>query len=587
MKRFLKRRWRWFVRSRRRRAGARRGPRTVVGALIGLRPNHKGGDTVIGWARDRATGRRVVVDIFVGDDLIITARPTRFRPSRYGSSASRFGFRADLPQNFACGEAIKLTAVARTPNGPVRIARLKVRHMPAGRRLDGPSVGLPLINGPIGRNNEARTSAAIILTSDGAPVLRKLLESIAHHEPGRFRRIIVVDHASEDDTHDVVGAFRDTLPLTVSRKPRGRSFAQSNNQAAAICDEDNLFFINNDIVLTEPCIEALSATLTPDVGIAGLRLMDPPSAKAGVQATQHVGIHFCATSTGVVPFETRNFTELPQAGSTPIETPAATAAMFAMRRATFQSLGGFEEGYHFGMEDVDLCLRSLQAGYRNIAVNSVSAIHIGSATRRNSTDARRRNRANARLFDRRWREALRRSLIRDRFERPGFWTGRSIHFGFVLPKEPESAPACREAVEALGQALLREIPAKVFVHEADRPIDFRDLDVIILMEPRFSARRLSSMSCTATLVAWAWGNPRRWSDGLWQEAIDLWFATPDLAKGFARRTGQSVIPLDGATPSNGAASPDAMQFIEALHAYSRDSDARLRPLDAFVQSVES
>ena len=45
-------------------------------------------------------------------------------------------------------------------------------------------------------------------------------------------------------------------------------------------------------------------------------------------------------------------------------TVAVTGACAVVRRTVFQQLGGFDEAYHNGGEDVDLCLRLRRRGLR-------------------------------------------------------------------------------------------------------------------------------------------------------------------------------------------------------------------------------
>ena len=46
------------------------------------------------------------------------------------------------------------------------------------------------------------------------------------------------------------------------------------------------------------------------------------------------------------------------------------------RRETFERLGGFEEVFFpNGFGDVDICLRALDAGYRNYYLGSLEGIH--------------------------------------------------------------------------------------------------------------------------------------------------------------------------------------------------------------------
>lgn len=57
--------------------------------------------------------------------------------------------------------------------------------------------------------------------------------------------------------------------------------------------------------------------------------------------------------------------------------PTISGACFAMRRADFDSVGGFDEGYFLHVEDVDLCWRVRQAGGQVLFHPKAEVIHLG------------------------------------------------------------------------------------------------------------------------------------------------------------------------------------------------------------------
>src|SRR5690606_14458308 len=55
--------------------------------------------------------------------------------------------------------------------------------------------------------------------------------------------------------------------------------------------------------------------------------------------------------------------------------PTISGACFCMRRADFESLGGFDEGYFLHVEDVDLCWRVRRAGGQVLFHPKAEVIH--------------------------------------------------------------------------------------------------------------------------------------------------------------------------------------------------------------------
>jgi GT2 family glycosyltransferase len=81
-------------------------------------------------------------------------------------------------------------------------------------------------------------------------------------------------------------------------------------------------------------------------------------------------------------------------------TDALTGACFAIRRGTWEKLGGFDEGYVNGCEDIDLCLRARAAGLTCIvALRSVVRHHISASAGRKLRDEHNTARLVARWHD--------------------------------------------------------------------------------------------------------------------------------------------------------------------------------------------
>jgi GT2 family glycosyltransferase len=60
---------------------------------------------------------------------------------------------------------------------------------------------------------------------------------------------------------------------------------------------------------------------------------------------------------------------------------AVTGACLMLRRQLFQQAGGMDESFPLNYNDVDLCLKLHQAGYRNVVTPYAELTHYESATR--------------------------------------------------------------------------------------------------------------------------------------------------------------------------------------------------------------
>lgn len=168
--------------------------------------------------------------------------------------------------------------------------------------------------------------------------------------------VIFVDNASSDATADFLGGLAATPDVTVLRNENNEGFAKACNRGARAARGGATVFLNNDTVVRDNWLPPLLAELAdhPGTGVAGSKLLYPDGRvqHAGVCVNRwNIPYHiFC----GVSPDDPRVNQRRP--------FPMVTGACLAVRTHEFLELGGFDEGYVNGHEDVDLCLRYGEAG---------------------------------------------------------------------------------------------------------------------------------------------------------------------------------------------------------------------------------
>jgi hypothetical protein len=121
---------------------------------------------------------------------------------------------------------------------------------------------------------------------------------------------------------------------------------------------------------------------------------------------------------------------------------AVTGAALALPRELFQRLGGFDEGYTNGLEDVDLCLRAQGQGEPVLCQPQSTLIHFTSQTPgRFAAEA-----ANALRFAARWKGHIRPDFHRH-LQAEGYRMGLSpsLHPVMLLSPQREEAMAARLA----------------------------------------------------------------------------------------------------------------------------------------------
>ena len=219
----------------------------------------------------------------------------------------------------------------------------------------------------------------ITATYNGLDYTRAFLDSFAATVPPGNWEYILVDDGSRDGTRDFLATLQPPFKVMLNESNGG--FAYSNNRGAAAATGDTLVFLNNDLILSpgwlEPMLEAFQRF--EQLGAVGNIQLN---ARSGL--VDHAGIFFDLT--GRPAHARKNRRRRPQEEYT--FWNAVTAACFAMPRPLFQQLGGFDEGFVNGSEDVDLCVRIRQASHSIVVANqSIIRHHVSVSPGRHDKNA--------------------------------------------------------------------------------------------------------------------------------------------------------------------------------------------------------
>jgi GT2 family glycosyltransferase len=229
--------------------------------------------------------------------------------------------------------------------------------------------------------------ASIVIVTYGQRALTEAcllsLQASLGDELGRGTEVIVVDNASPDDTLVLLRDWEDRI--TVLAQAENHNFSGGCNIGARAARGEVLIFLNNDTVVEAGVLEALAETVRePGVGAAGLRLLYPDG------SLQHAGFHMVnhpGTPDAPVPHHLlyRHDGEHP-AGRAIYEMDCVTGACLAIPRALFEQLGGFDEAFVNGAEDVDLCFKVRASGHAIVYRGDLTVEHHEGGTRGTDID---------------------------------------------------------------------------------------------------------------------------------------------------------------------------------------------------------
>ena len=231
-------------------------------------------------------------------------------------------------------------------------------------------------------NGEPRVEL-IIPTRDKVEILRTAVESILLKTNYKNFSITIVDNQScEAKTQQFFKSIQKKHPTRVKVIKYNKKFNYSaiNNYAVRKTDAEIIGLVNNDVEAIDPewLTEMVSHTIRPDVGCVGAKLFysNDTIQHGGVligigEVAGHAHKYFPKSSSGYVDrlIHTQQMS-------------AVTAACLLVRRELYEQVGGLnEKDLTIAFNDVDLCLRIHERGYRNIFTPHAQLYHHESISR--------------------------------------------------------------------------------------------------------------------------------------------------------------------------------------------------------------
>jgi GT2 family glycosyltransferase len=230
----------------------------------------------------------------------------------------------------------------------------------------------------------------IIPTKDKLEYLEPCIESLLEKtEYPNFEVIIVDNQSSDPDVVEYYSALKQRHPekIRVIDYPHPFNFSAICNYAADQAEGEYLLLLNNDteILHKEWLGRMMMHAMRDDVGAVGARLVYPESG-----LLQHAGIVMGMDTIADHPFIGQLHIKEPgYMGRALLDQnySAVTGACLLIEKNIYQSVKGMdEENFAVSYNDVDLCLKTREAGYRVVWTPYSTLVHHGNVTQ-NSTAA--------------------------------------------------------------------------------------------------------------------------------------------------------------------------------------------------------
>lgn len=219
--------------------------------------------------------------------------------------------------------------------------------------------------------------AIVILNWNGAGLMRQFLPSVIQFSKFENADIIVADNGSADDSLSVL---RNEFPeVNILDLKQNFGFARGYNEALTQIEADYFVILNSDVEVTEGWLDAPIRLMEADPGIAAVQ----PKILSYHQKTH---FEYAGAAGGFIdrfgyPFCRGRIFNVMEAdhGQYDQQTDIfwATGACMFVRAAPFREAGGFDADFWAHMEEIDLCWRLKNKGYRIVFTPESTVYHLG------------------------------------------------------------------------------------------------------------------------------------------------------------------------------------------------------------------
>ncbi len=220
----------------------------------------------------------------------------------------------------------------------------------------------------------------IIPTKDKVDYLKRCIDSIFKYTSYKNFEIIVINNNSiEKETFEYFDTISNEKSIKIINYNIPFNYSKLNNYAVSHSKGDILVFVNNDIEIISKnwLCEMIQHNLRDEIGVVGAKLYYEND------TIQHGGV---ILGIGGVAGHSHKYFKKEEDGyfgrlKLIQNYSAITGALMSVRREIFEEVGGFEEELAVAFNDIDFCLKVLDAGYRNLWTPYVEAYHYESISR--------------------------------------------------------------------------------------------------------------------------------------------------------------------------------------------------------------
>ena len=225
--------------------------------------------------------------------------------------------------------------------------------------------------------NLSRAKISIIIpTRDKSDLLRRCLATVNKTTEDLDIELVIVDNDSIEAKSQELFEELKSRGAVVVKYPGSFNYSAICNLAASKASGDYLCFLNNDTEVISPewLLSMVEHASQPSVGLVGAVLLYPDN------TLQHMGIAL-GMAGGIAGHPHRKGSRNEFLPDKCFEVSGVTFACAVISKAKFEALGGLDERFPVGFNDVDISIKSRDSGFQNVICTCSVLTHAESQSR--------------------------------------------------------------------------------------------------------------------------------------------------------------------------------------------------------------
>lgn len=220
--------------------------------------------------------------------------------------------------------------------------------------------------------------AVVILNWNGLELLKEFLPSVVTYS--QEATIYVIDNASTDNSLNFIKTNFPGIKCIAISKNKG--YAGGYNEGLKFVVENVFILLNNDVQVTQNWLSPIKLKFESDDNIAVIqpKILDYKNP----EYFEYAGAAGGFIDRYAYPYcRGRLFSDIEKdEGQYDQDSEIfwASGACFAVRKAVFENLGGFDETYFAHQEEIDFCWRVFNHNYKVWYCHNTKVYHLGGGT---------------------------------------------------------------------------------------------------------------------------------------------------------------------------------------------------------------